>query len=94
MLLGDFSGCGRRFHVSDRLSSLSRLNSGPWTRDTGPCTLEPGPWTLDPGPCSIVNHTQHFTDFDVFAIVAVDAREHAGAVGVDLEIDFVGLELH
>jgi hypothetical protein len=44
---------------------------------------------LDPG---LVDDAKHFADLHVVAVLAVDAREDAGGLGVDLEVDLVRLE--
>src|SRR5690606_32990680 len=47
-----------------------------------------------PSPRAVrVEHPQHLADLDVLALLPLDAGEHAGALGADLEVDLVGLEL-
>src|SRR5690606_24012607 len=47
-----------------------------------------------PSPRAVrVEHPQHLADLDVLALLPLDAGEHAGTLGADLEIDLVGLEL-
>ena len=70
-----------------RRRDLAELKLGP----TSGCGLP----SLPAARCRLllVDHPKHLADLHVVAVLVDDARQDAGGVGVDLEIDLVGLEL-
>ena len=47
-----------------------------------------------PAHCAGLEHAEHLADLHVLAVLAVDARQDAGGLGADLEVNLVGLQLH
>jgi len=48
-------------------------------------------WSAHTG--GLVHHRQHLANLHIVAFLVLDARDDAAAVGIDFEIDLLGLEL-